>query len=125
MWVISLRRLRQFWADHPRAETPLRGWHTRTVLADWHTFADLRETFPSADVVGNCTVFNIGGNHFRLVARVLFRSHKVYVLRVMTHAEYDEGAWPVQCGCHTDPPTPRRPVRPTDPKRRRRRSDSP
>ena len=111
MWVVSLRRLREFWAVHPRAEMPLRGWYTATSKAEWQTLNDLRTTFPSADLVGNCTVFNIGGNNYRLIARVLFASHKVYVLRVMTHAEYDREDWPAQCGCHSGPPDAVRPVR--------------
>ena len=111
MWVVSLKRLREFWAVYPNAEAPLRGWYTQTAAADWETFADLRATFPSADLVGNCTVFNIGGNNFRLIVRVFFRSHKVYVLRVMTHAEYSREDWPTQCGCFSGPPDPVRPVR--------------
>jgi len=111
MWVVSLRRLREFWAVQPKAEVPLRGWYTQTSAADWQTFADLRATFPAADLVGNCTVFNVGGNNYRLVARVFYRSHKVYVLRVMTHAEYDREDWPAQCGCHSGPPDRARPVR--------------
>ncbi len=103
MWVVSLKRLREFWADHPQAESPLRGWFTLTVAAEWATFAELRGTFPSADLVGNCTVFNVGGNNFRLIARVFFASHKVYVLRVMTHAEYDREDWADGCNCHRPP----------------------
>jgi mRNA interferase HigB len=111
MWVISLRRLREFWTVHARAEVPLRGWFTLTSAAECETFNDLRTTFPSADLVGNCTVFNIGGNNFRLIARVFFVSHKVYVLRVMTHAEYDRENWPAQSGCFSGPPDRFRPVR--------------
>src|SRR5690349_20722257 len=111
MWVVSLKRLREFWAAHPKAEVPLRGWYTQTSAADWQTFSDLRATFPSADLVGNCTVFNVGGNNYRLVARVFFRGHKVYVLRVMTHAEYSREDWPAQCACHSGPPDRVRPVR--------------
>ena len=118
MWVVSLKRLRGFWAVHPLAEMPLRGWFTQTSAADWGTFNDLWATFPSADLVGNCTVFNIGGNNFRLIARVFFRSHKVYMLRVMTHAEYSREDWPTQCGCHSGPPDRARPVRRKPPRRK-------
>src|SRR5437660_10806453 len=107
MWIVSLKRLREFWAIHRRAEVPLRAWFTQTSAAEWRQFGDLRATFPSADLVGNCTVFNIAGNHYRLVARVLYVSHKVYVLRVMTHVEYDGAEWANQCGCYLPPP-PRR-----------------
>ena len=97
MWVVSQKRLRKFWSVHPRAEIPLRAWYAQTSAAEWENFSDLRATFPSADLVGNCTVFNIGGNNFRLIARVFFANHKAYVLRIMTHAEYDRGAWKADC----------------------------
>lgn len=77
MWVVSLRRLREFfWGIHPLAELPLRAWFTQTSAAQWRNFADLRSTFPSAEMVGNCTVFNIGGNKFRLIARAFYTSRK-------------------------------------------------
>lgn len=103
MWVVSLKRLREFWAIHPNAEVPLRGWYTQTTAADWRKLSDLRAIFPSADQVGNCTVFNIGGNKFRLISRVFYRNHKVYVLRVMTHRDYDREDWPTECGCYSEP----------------------
>jgi mRNA interferase HigB len=108
MWVVSLKRLRQFWATHERAEIPLRGWFTVTSAAEWGRFADLRVTFPSADAVGSCTVFNVGGNNYRLIARIFYTSHKVYVLRVMTHADHDREDWATQCGCYNPPPRPRK-----------------
>ena len=49
-------------------------------------------------------VFNIGGNKYRLVTRVLFPSQKVFILKVMTHKEYDEDKWKHDCGCFADPP---------------------
>jgi mRNA interferase HigB len=122
MWVVSLRRLREFWTGHANAEVPLRAWFALTEAADWQTFNELRETFPAADLVGNCTVFNIGGNNFRLITRVFYRSHKVYVLRVMTHAEYDRDDWPAQCGCHAGPPDRVRPVRAKGRRKRRKAS---
>jgi mRNA interferase HigB len=57
-----------------------------------------------ASLVGNCVVFNIGGNKYRLVTRVFYRSHKVYILKIMTHAEYDENKWKDECGCFAAPP---------------------
>ena len=112
MWVVSLKRLREFWEAHPLAEVPLRGWFTQTSAAEWRHYSDLRGTFPSSDLVGNCTVMNLGGNKYRLIARVLFANHKVYVLSVMTHAEYDRVDWPTKCGCYLPPPQRAVPVRP-------------
>jgi mRNA interferase HigB len=57
------------------------------------SFTHLRETFPSADLVGKLTVFNIGGNKVRLIAALHYNRKKVYVRAVLTHAEYDTDNW--------------------------------
>jgi mRNA interferase HigB len=94
MRVISQARLRRFWEwpSHGDDEGPLRAWYThvnsRTVR--WQSWADVKADFASASMVGNCVVFNIGGNKYRLAMRILYPSQKVFVLRVMTHEEYDE-----------------------------------
>lgn len=125
MWIVSLKRLREFWELHPHAEVPLRAWFTQTLAADWRSFSELRSTFPSADLVGNCTVLNLGGNKYRLVVRIFYTSHKVYVLRVMTHAEYDRDDWPAQCGCHQPPPDLPSPRQPKSPRKRQSRIRNP
>jgi len=112
MRVISKTRLKQFWQvpGYRDAEGPLRAWYThvnsRTV--SWQLWGDVKAEFGSASLVGNCAVFNIGGNKYRLVTRILYPSQKVFVLRVMSHAEYDEGKWKDECGCFTPPPGKRK-----------------
>ena len=59
----------------------------------FHHLADLRRTFASVDQVDGLTVFDIGGNKYRLIAAVHYNRQKVYVRAVMTHAEYDLGNW--------------------------------
>jgi mRNA interferase HigB len=93
MHVLSKARLREFWVVHAQARPPLEGWYDRSLDADWSCFADLRNDFPSADMVGEFVVFNIGGNKYRLIAAVHFNRRKVYVRHVLTHAEYDKGKW--------------------------------
>jgi mRNA interferase HigB len=97
MHVISEKRLREFWEKWPEAEEPLRAWHRVAERAAWGCFADARRVYAHADQVGRCTVFNIGGNKFRLVVVVHFNRQKVYVRHVMTHEEYDQGAWKGDC----------------------------
>lgn len=92
MHVISRKLLRTFWEAHPDAEQPLRRWHT-VMRSEFGSFADLRKTFPSADMIDDLIVFNIGGNKYRLVASIHFNRRKVYVRHVLTHAEYDRGSW--------------------------------
>ena len=61
--------------------------------AEWRNPADLKKTFGSADIVGHQTVFNVGGNKCRLIALVQYKSKRVLVQHVLTHAEYDKGNW--------------------------------
>lgn len=93
MHVISEKKLRGFWAIHPDAEAPLRAWHRVAEKAKWETFADVRSTFPTADLVGDLTVFNIGGNKYRLIVAIHLNRGKAYVRHVLTHAESDLGKW--------------------------------
>jgi len=108
MRVISQSRLKHFWElpGHADAEGPLRTWHTHVnnKSISWHTWAEVKASFASSSLVGNCVVFNIGGNKYRLVTRVLYASHKVFIVKVMTHAEYDLNKWQQECGCHSEPP---------------------
>ncbi len=54
---------------------------------------NLRETFASADYVDGLTVFNIGGNKYRLIVTIHYNRHKVYIRNILTHEEYDRGDW--------------------------------
>jgi mRNA interferase HigB len=104
MRILSRRRLREYWSAVPAAESPLCDWFTKVRYATWPNFAAVRRTFNSADAVGNCTVFNVGGNRFRVIARIIHAKRRVYILRVMTHVEYDRTDWVTACGCHEPPP---------------------
>ena len=81
---------------------------------------NVRAEFGTASLVGHCVVFNIGGNKYRLVARVLYPSQKVFVLKVMTHEEYDDGKWKHECGCFAPPPQGTKETRDTARRRRRK-----
>jgi mRNA interferase HigB len=96
--IISLKLLRDFWSRHPEAETPLRLWYRTTLQARWRSLQEVRQTFPHADGVSGAngetlTVFNVGGNKYRLVARIRYDFQLVNVRAVLTHAEYDAGKW--------------------------------
>ncbi|MGA2592530.1 MAG: type II toxin-antitoxin system HigB family toxin [Bryobacteraceae bacterium] len=51
----------------------------------------LKADFGSADFVGDLTVFNVGGNKYRLIAFVHYRRQIVYIKHILTHEKYDEG----------------------------------
>lgn len=93
MHVITRKRLVDFWQIHPDARASLRHWFAIMRKTDYASFAALRITFPSADQVDRFTVFNIGGNKFRLIVAVHYNRKKVYIRHVLTHAEYNRGSW--------------------------------
>ena len=93
MHVITRRRLREFSARHKDVETPLNAWYAIVSKTDFASFMEIRRVFKSADKVGKFTIFNIGGNKFRLIAAVHYNRKRVYIRHVLTHAEYDRGKW--------------------------------
>ncbi|MBR8837581.1 MAG: type II toxin-antitoxin system HigB family toxin [Stigonema ocellatum SAG 48.90 = DSM 106950] len=93
MHVISRKALRQFWEKYPDSETALIRWFKLMNSANFQTFDELRSVFPSADLVGDIIVFNIGGNKYRLITSIHFNRQKVYIRDILTHSEYDLDQW--------------------------------
>lgn len=93
MHIISRKMLVDFWEKHPESKEALTRWHGIVERSTFASFAELRQAFPSADMVGRYTVFNIGGNKVRLIASIHYDRSKVYVRHVLTHQEYDLGKW--------------------------------
>jgi mRNA interferase HigB len=122
MRVISKSRLRAFWESpgHVDAEGSLRAWctHVNSKTVSWHSWGDVKADYANASLIGSCVVFNIGGNKYRLATRILYISQKVFVLRVMTHKDYDDDKWKQDCGCFEPPPT-KKAARRREGKRRR------
>jgi mRNA interferase HigB len=72
MVVIGKQKIAGFIKKHARAKKPLRAWLQVIGGTPFRHFANLREIFPSADIVTPYTIFNIAGNHFWLVAIVAY-----------------------------------------------------
>ena len=93
MHIISRKRLLEFVAVHADAEVSLDTWYRTAKSAEWQNLVELREAYPSADLVNIYTVFNIKGNHYRLIAEINYRSGTIFVRDILTHAEYDQEQW--------------------------------
>lgn len=93
MHIITRKRLNEFAATYPETRSALRHWYTVMKKGTFHSFAELRATFPSADQVGKFTVFNIGGNKVRLIAAIHYNRQKLYIRAVLTHHDYDQDRW--------------------------------
>jgi mRNA interferase HigB len=90
MHVISKKALTTFYATHPTAEAALIAWHQIMGASIFENFAQLKQTFGSADWVKPYVVFDIAGNHFQLICVFHFNKHRVYIRHVFTHSEYDQ-----------------------------------
>jgi mRNA interferase HigB len=93
MKLISNKALRDFAALHADAEQPLQDFRRLIEHGSYANFAQLKATFASVDKVAERYVFNIGGNTYRLVCAIAFQAGVVWVKAVLTHQEYDKGAW--------------------------------
>lgn len=93
MKLISNRALREFAASHGDAAQPLQDFRRKVERGVFGNFAELRAVFPAVDKVGERFVFNIGGNKFRLVAGIDFFRRTMWIKAVLTHGQYDKGAW--------------------------------
>lgn len=93
MHIITRKRLREFSAKHRGAAEALGIWYGIMSKTDFATFAELKQVFGSVDKVGKFTVFDIGGNKYRLIAAIHYNRKKVYIRHMLTHAEYDRNKW--------------------------------
>ncbi len=98
MHVIAEKKLRDFWLAHPESESPLRAWHRIAERSLWRNYSDIKQTCScGVDQIGRCTVFDIGGNKFRLIIHIKYEWGRVFILHVLTHKEYDRDQWKVDC----------------------------
>jgi mRNA interferase HigB len=90
MRIISRRALREFWEIHPQAEDPLSAWFRVIQRSKFTDFNAIKRTFGAADYVAPYTIFDVGGNKFRLITAIHYTRQRAYIRNVFTHAEYDQ-----------------------------------
>lgn len=91
MHVIAKSTLNKFLVKHPEAREKVLAWHRAMEACSAKDFNELKLTFKSADYVPKrFTVFDVGGNDYRIVAVLYYETQKVYIRLVGTHTEYDK-----------------------------------
>lgn len=93
MNTISLKKIREFVSEHPDSKSSLTAWYKMVKKARWRSFAAVRMVYPHADLVGNYTVFNIRGNHYRLIAEINYQYQQILIREILTHRDYDKDKW--------------------------------
>ena len=93
MRVISLSTLKSYWTNDPAgagAKEAALAWYRHTLKADWASPANVKADFGNASILKDGrVVFNIAGNHYRLVARINYPYRVVTIRFIGSHAEYD------------------------------------
>ena len=90
MRVIAKAVLREYWIKNPVVEQQLKAWHKEMLGAEWTSAMQIKSKYPSASILDSQrVVFNIKGNHFRIVVRINYQFKIVWIRFVGTHKEYD------------------------------------
>lgn len=92
MIVVGKDKIAAFCRKHSDARPSLSRWLDVVESTIWRNFAEVRSTFPNADLVRKhdtaFVVFNVGGNNYRVSTIIQYQAGVVYIDRPMTHDEY-------------------------------------
>ncbi|CAG1021518.1 partial mRNA interferase HigB, partial [Methylococcales bacterium] len=83
MRVISKKPIREFWERHPESKPAPEEWFRKASQLTALSFSDLRRTFGSADYVDGYTLFDIGGNKYRIATVIHYDKLRFYIRQVM------------------------------------------
>lgn len=89
MHIISKKAIETFCLKHSVARSPLHAWYRLVSMSGFNTLTEVKKSFNSADYVPPYTVFDVGGNNFRIITVIHYNRQKLYIREVLTHAEYD------------------------------------
>ena len=91
MRIFTEQAIKQFAEEHPESRVALQVWVAVVKSSRWTCFADIKKDLNAVDAVGNQHyVFDIMGNHFRIVAVIKFTIGFVYIRFIGTHKAYDK-----------------------------------
>lgn len=91
MRIIKVQTLHAQYARYPDVRGALGQWIELVEQADWSSPQDVKNDYASASILpGNRVVFNIRGNHYRLITSIFYPGRIVYIKFFGTHAAYDQ-----------------------------------
>jgi mRNA interferase HigB len=91
--LIALKNLLQAAAIYPDVANQIEDFYQILKAANWQNLEEVKQSFSSAEVVGNFTVFNIKGNNYRLILSINYQKQIAFFKHFLTHAEYDKDKW--------------------------------
>lgn len=92
MRIISKKKLREYYQNNAQAEIPLTTWYYTMKASGAMNINELRASFNAVDPVHGYTVFNVGGNNYRLITAIHYNTQYCFIRAIWTHAEYNKRA---------------------------------
>lgn len=93
MHLISIGNLKSDAVKFPSLLSAIDAWYRIVKAAQWNNLEEVKQSFSSAEAVGNFTVFNIKGDNYRLIVDIQYQAKVIYYKYLLTHAEYDKDKW--------------------------------
>lgn len=90
MRIISKKKIRDYCKDNAQAELPLTEWYLTMRASNAKNYNILKTEFNGVDSVFGYTIFDIGGNNYRLITAVHYNTQHCYIRTIWTHAEYSK-----------------------------------
>lgn len=89
--IITRKTLLDYCQKYPEAAVALQNWYYELLKSEFKNFNELKKVYGKASLVGDDrVVFNIMGNKYRLVARIIFEFKAIQIKWFGTHSEYDK-----------------------------------
>ena len=91
MRIIATKTINAYRECYPEADDALRSWVALIKGNEFKHFPDLQNMFPGADFVApDRVIFNIKGNHFRLISAFDFERQIAFVKWFGRHKDYNK-----------------------------------
>lgn len=90
MHIISKKKLRDYYENNASAKMPLIEWYIKIKEFSPKNLHELKTKFNSVDYIHGYTIFNVGGNNYRLITAIHYNLKKCYIRNIWSHAEYSK-----------------------------------
>ena len=93
--LIKKKTIRNYFKQHAGSKVSFEEWLSKITLADWNLPGDIKDTFPTSDLLGKGSfrvIFDIAGNKFRMICKYGFGEKELhlFICWIGTHGEYDK-----------------------------------
>jgi mRNA interferase HigB len=89
--IITRRTLLEYAKKYPLAKIALFEWYHELIISHFKSFNELKKIYGNASLVSDDrVVFNIMGNKYRLVVRIVFEYKTIQIKWFGSHSEYDK-----------------------------------